>query len=156
MPLIYDLSIGKNHMLSVSIILNKKMLHFYEQSWQNQIERILPKGLIQSKCKIFKMIQKMPLSLYIWISIILFISQFSMIYLCFLQSDLNDPILNYPILQNGLVFSLFFCGICTICFGTFELSWGMFCIGSEFIIVLWFGCSSSSEKCIVIMLCQFW
>jgi hypothetical protein len=43
MPLIYDLSIGKNHMLSVSIILNKKMLHFYEQSWQNQIERILPK-----------------------------------------------------------------------------------------------------------------
>jgi hypothetical protein len=108
MPLIYDLSIGKNHMLSVSIILNKKMLHFYEQSWQNQIERILPKGLIQSKCKIFKMIQKMPLSLYIWISIILFISQFSMIYLCFLQSDLNDPILNYPIMQNGLVFSLFF------------------------------------------------
>jgi len=45
-------------MLSVSIILNKKMLHFYEQSWQNQIERILPKGLIQSKCKIFKLIQK--------------------------------------------------------------------------------------------------
>jgi len=68
MPLIYDLSIGKNHMLSVSIILNKKMLHFYEQSWQNQIERILPKGLIQSKCKIFKMIQKMPLSLSIYMN----------------------------------------------------------------------------------------
>jgi len=48
-------------MLSVSIILNKKMLHCYEQSWQNQIERIMPKGLIQSKYKIFKMLPKMPL-----------------------------------------------------------------------------------------------
>jgi hypothetical protein len=47
-------------MLSVSIILNKKMLHCYEQSWQNQIERILPKGLVLSKCKIFKMLPKMP------------------------------------------------------------------------------------------------
>lgn len=43
------------------MILNKKMLHCYEQSLQNQIERVLPKGLIQSKCKIFKMIPKVPL-----------------------------------------------------------------------------------------------